>query len=238
MSLPERLIDSGVVTQEQLDQAIAYQEQIGGELGYLIVKLGIADEKAVLDALAEEFQMPAEMIVEADINPKLIAKFPRKVLLRGRGAAIPLREQSGELVVGLTNPEDFPAIDAIRLQAGCMIETVLVPPRTTREILQKHLPPEEEDDAPPARSVKHKTPSLASRSERGRKRMHTLVQDLEAESKDKADKDLSPAEALKRLQTLDSRALLLGLIDVLAAQRVIDSRELLTAARKAAGESE
>ncbi|MCP4129955.1 MAG: hypothetical protein GY754_02955 [bacterium] len=47
----EKCIAKGIITQDQLDKALAEQKSSGGKVGEVIVKLGFATKDQVEDAL-------------------------------------------------------------------------------------------------------------------------------------------------------------------------------------------
>lgn len=56
--LGEVLIQNGSITQDQLDQAVKYQQQTGLPLGNALVKLGFATEETVAQALSKQLSIP------------------------------------------------------------------------------------------------------------------------------------------------------------------------------------
>ncbi|WP_342244288.1 GspE/PulE family protein [Pseudomonas sp. OTU5201] len=57
-SLGQRLLERGLVNQQELDRALAMQRKVGGRLGGILVRSGALAESALLQVLAEQLQMP------------------------------------------------------------------------------------------------------------------------------------------------------------------------------------
>jgi hypothetical protein len=58
--LGELLLERGLISQRELEQALARQQMTGAFLGELLVEMGFVPLDAVLDALAEQFGLRRE----------------------------------------------------------------------------------------------------------------------------------------------------------------------------------
>ncbi len=64
--LGEWLIELGTVTEQEIQQALELQKQIGGRLGHLLVRSGAASEDTIVHALSKQWGYP---LVGEDISP-------------------------------------------------------------------------------------------------------------------------------------------------------------------------
>ncbi len=60
--LGEMLVESGEITQEQLDQALEVQKKEGGLIGIILVNLNLISEKTLVKYLS----LQAERVVKSD----------------------------------------------------------------------------------------------------------------------------------------------------------------------------
>ncbi|TAL33741.1 MAG: hypothetical protein EPN93_13315 [Spirochaetes bacterium] len=60
--LGEMLLESGEITQEQLNEALAIQKKEGGLMGIILVNLGYISEKQLVNYLA----LQAEKVVKSE----------------------------------------------------------------------------------------------------------------------------------------------------------------------------
>lgn len=77
--LGERLIESGLVSAEAIEQALQHQKITGHRLGDCLVELGLVQETALLRFLATEFKtryVSAEKLAKATIPPEVLDKVP------------------------------------------------------------------------------------------------------------------------------------------------------------------
>jgi type IV pilus assembly protein PilB len=120
--LGEILVDEGLITEEQLHDALSNRQldpkrDRRERLGETIVRLGYADEGAIARALASQLSLqflPGEQLVaeEAAVNtvPAGLAE---------RHGILPLKvEKNGTLVVGCADPTNVVAMDDVRLASG------------------------------------------------------------------------------------------------------------------------
>jgi len=110
--LGEALLNAGVVTKEQLAEAVRVQGRRRGMLGEILVSLGHIDEEQLADALAEQLGyergLPELGVAKSDVAGMLGPDFPH------RYRVIPLARRGDEIIVGTPDPTDVAALDAAR----------------------------------------------------------------------------------------------------------------------------
>ncbi|MCX7121081.1 MAG: GspE/PulE family protein [Gammaproteobacteria bacterium] len=110
--LGEMLIAQGIITDEQLQQAIFQQKNSGEKIGQALVSLGFITEKQFLDFFAKQLNIPFYDLklytVDAEIALQLSESYARLY------HAIILKKQDSGLLVGMTDPLDVSAIDKLR----------------------------------------------------------------------------------------------------------------------------
>ena len=67
--LGEQLIGSRLITQEQLDAALADQTSSGGRLGEVLVRMGVLTEQALAHALAAFFGFDVANLRRDNVDP-------------------------------------------------------------------------------------------------------------------------------------------------------------------------
>src|SRR5881392_642859 len=104
--LGELLIARGLLTPEQLGQALQGQSISGGKLGTNLVEMGFVTEDQIADSLSQLLGLPCA-------RPQSVANIPRDVIahlpkeLAERYQAIPLKKEGRELHVGLADPQNL-----------------------------------------------------------------------------------------------------------------------------------
>lgn len=105
------LIEQGIITQEQLDTALVEQRKSGQKLGKALIELGYVKETDIRNILSSQFNIPYVNLSQFKFNPDLVLLLPETLARRYR--AIVLSKQADELVVGMADPTDIFAYDAI-----------------------------------------------------------------------------------------------------------------------------
>src|SRR5436190_11651117 len=117
------LRDRGLLTEAQLEAAIARQQQTGRRLGHVLVELGHVTPEAVLEALSLQLGMPTVRINAFTVNTDALGALPEKAARRH--TAFPMRKVGTTLVVALASPKDLNALDDLRFACGGEIQTAL-----------------------------------------------------------------------------------------------------------------
>jgi len=149
LRLGEFLIQHGLITEEQLDQALNKQFKTGERLGRVLVGMGVISENKILSALRVHLGCPT-------INLKKKNEIPQKVLnlvpydLAKRCQAIPLSvisyKDGHELLVAMSNPMDTDLIDDIEFVSGCTVKPVLALDRDILNALTRFYEPNQKKD--------------------------------------------------------------------------------------------
>jgi type IV pilus assembly protein PilB len=118
--LGERLVARGLVTPEQLQQALELQSRNGTFLGQILVDLGFVGAAAVGGILALEFGVPYVDLLNVRPEPEAVALVPEHLLRETQ--SVPLRATPNTLELAMVDPLDVSAIDRIHLQTGRRVE--------------------------------------------------------------------------------------------------------------------
>ena len=70
--LGDLLVDAGVVTSEQLGEALKKQRELGLKLGETLIELKFTDENEIVEALHQQMGYPVAKIREAKIAPEVM----------------------------------------------------------------------------------------------------------------------------------------------------------------------
>jgi type IV pilus assembly protein PilB len=102
--LGQLLVKRGIVTDEQIGAALALQVTSGKRLGELLVDTGALDERSLVDALADYFDMPVTHLRRDAPDPAALALVPEH--LAREHLAIPVHIDGDGLRVAVAQPSD------------------------------------------------------------------------------------------------------------------------------------
>ncbi|MBO7674904.1 MAG: type II/IV secretion system protein [Atopobiaceae bacterium] len=110
--LGDLLIDAGVITNEQLGQALANQKKTKRRLGDELVQSGIITERQVVDALTMQLGIDFIDLTTVDIDPSMTKLVPKT--LAKRYSVVPVRTRGDELYLAMSDPLNFIATEEVR----------------------------------------------------------------------------------------------------------------------------
>ncbi|TFH75810.1 GspE/PulE family protein [Gammaproteobacteria bacterium LSUCC0112] len=105
------LVQNGVITETQLQQALAKQKSSGQRLGRTLINLGFVQEDKFLGFLSEQLNVPFVDLRRYKFEPAVVQRLSETHARRFR--AIALSEKGGLLMVGMADPTDIHAFDAL-----------------------------------------------------------------------------------------------------------------------------
>jgi type IV pilus assembly protein PilB len=117
------LLEKGVITQEQLDEALNVQKNTTEQIGRILTDLGHVTERDVLRAHAEQLGIPFLELDQTSVDEDVAKAIPQSVVQRYN--AIPIRRSGNRLTVAMSDPSNVFALDDMRLITGYEIDPVL-----------------------------------------------------------------------------------------------------------------
>jgi len=124
--LGEILIERGKLDAMSLDRALAVQADSRERLGALLVTLGIVAPRDVADALATQLGMPLLDLAGYPELPVLEERVSARFLRDAH--ALPVREDSDELVLAMADPTDDYAMEAFAMVTGRRVRPMVAVP--------------------------------------------------------------------------------------------------------------
>jgi type IV pilus assembly protein PilB len=118
------LVKSRLITQAQLDEALATQKKTGGKIGSVVSRLGFCSEQDIISFLGLQFGVPsADLEQWPTIDPAVIALVPAD--LANRYKVIPLQRNGNVLTIAINDPTDIFAVDDVRFHTGYGVDLVI-----------------------------------------------------------------------------------------------------------------
>ncbi len=121
--LGDLLVQKGVITEEQLDDALRQQRldkdgegQGKGMLGRILVRLGYSTEDEITRVVAEQSDVPYISLETYPIDGDAMKLIPPEIARKY--SALPIGFEQGRLLVAMMHPRDIIAIDDLRIYTG------------------------------------------------------------------------------------------------------------------------
>jgi len=134
--LGELLIERGILTQSQVDKAIAVQQERRGLIGEILVELGFAKEEDIAQALTAQYGFPYLPLSNYDINTEIINIVPGRVARQY--LLIPIDKIGNNLTLAMSNPLNVQAIEDVELLSGCSVQTFVSTSSDIKRAIEKY----------------------------------------------------------------------------------------------------
>lgn len=134
--LGDLLLWAGLITEEQLDNALAEQKKSGGRLGSVIARLGYLNETDITQFLGKQFGVKAVNLSEVTIDEALIRLLPPN--LAQKYFAIPVAKRGRVLTVVMLNPTDLQALEDLRFSTGYEIAPAVAPESVILKAIERY----------------------------------------------------------------------------------------------------
>src|SRR2546428_9345784 len=109
------LVETGVISAQQLTEALARQRRTRERLGRILVEQKVATEKQIAQALAAQLDLPLVNLASARIDPKAVKLVPEALARKRR--VLPLVLEGEHLVIAMADPLDVYAVDDVGIAA-------------------------------------------------------------------------------------------------------------------------
>lgn len=137
IKLGEMLVNSRLITTQQLDEALKCQVIFGGRLGTNLIELGYLEEEALARVLSEKLGAPyADPQLLMSLPGEVTCLLPRDIIERYR--VIPLELDKKRLCIAMADPSDLAAIDEIAFMTGYIIRPFVTPEVRLVTALEKY----------------------------------------------------------------------------------------------------
>ncbi len=130
------LIEKGLITQEQLEDALEERDRTGNVLGHILVDFGFASEKDILKVLAEHLGMGTISLKNKEI-PNEILKRVGPTTARAYGV-VPVDVDDGSITVALSDPLNISILDDLRFMLETPVKGVVASKEEIEETLRKY----------------------------------------------------------------------------------------------------
>lgn len=135
--LSEILIERGLITPEQLKDALDEQARTKEFLGKILLDRNQLKESDLLTALSEQFNIPIITLKYRYIDWGLAKSFSASLILDYK--CFPLEKDEWSVTFAITNPLDAWALKKIEEEArGLKVKLVLVSQRDMIEVVQRY----------------------------------------------------------------------------------------------------
>ena len=134
--LGDLLVREGLITREQLSQALQEQRNSGMRLGYTLVKLGLVEETEITKMLARQYRMPAVDLARFEVDPRIVKLIPAEIAVRH--TVLPLKREGRTLTVAMSDPTNMTVVDDLKFITRYDIFPVIAGEYTLKTAIERY----------------------------------------------------------------------------------------------------
>ena len=136
MSIAETLLEKGLISPDDLAEAMELRKKEGTRLDRALVQLGRVSEEALLKVIGEQLAIPLVDLSTATVDVETLRALPAKLVYRKN--LLPISRSNGTLKVATSDPYDLYAFDELRLLTNLEVQPVLAPAEEIRKLIRAH----------------------------------------------------------------------------------------------------
>ncbi|MBI5617861.1 MAG: Flp pilus assembly complex ATPase component TadA [Gammaproteobacteria bacterium] len=133
--LGDLLVENKMISQQQLDAALADQKKSGRKLGKILVENGYLREDALLTFLSKQLNVPFVELAHFKFEPEVVKLIPEIHARRFR--AVALKDKGDAILVGMSDPTNIFAYDELARLLHRPIELAVVREQELLETIEK-----------------------------------------------------------------------------------------------------
>jgi type IV pilus assembly protein PilB len=152
----ELLVEAGVLSQSQLEQALFAQRKDGRRLGHILIELGLASEVQLTQTLSRQLSVPWVSLYHVDFSRSLLNLVPHAVA--ERYCLVPIfvrrvRKVGETLYVAMEDPTNEGAIEEVTRAASLPVKPMIACPSDIRAAIRVYYLGEQASAAAPGPGV-------------------------------------------------------------------------------------
>ena len=138
--LGDLLLEAGLIDQFQLDSALSFQRNLGGQIGEALIKLGYLPEETIMEFLESQQLYSRVSLDELAVDRAIIELLPMERMRKFKVFPVELRHLEKEKIlrVAMTDPTDLRLIEDLQFSTGCRILPMLAPEEDILRAIEMH----------------------------------------------------------------------------------------------------
>ncbi|HTG86703.1 MAG TPA: type IV-A pilus assembly ATPase PilB [Pyrinomonadaceae bacterium] len=122
--LGELLVRENLISPQNLREALDYQREHGGRLGFNLVKLGLVNDDMITAVLSRQYGIPSVNLDLFNIDAAVLRLIPQDVAQKH--CVLPLSRVGATLTLAMVDPTNVFAMDDVKFMTGLNVEPVVV----------------------------------------------------------------------------------------------------------------
>jgi type IV pilus assembly protein PilB len=134
--LGEILVRENLISPQHLREALDYQREHGGRLGYNLVKLGLVSDEMITAVLSKQYGIPSVNLELFHVDEQVLQLIPQEVAQKY--SVLPLSRVGASLTLAMVDPTNVFAMDDIKFMTGLNVEPVVVAEASVQQAIARY----------------------------------------------------------------------------------------------------
>jgi len=134
--LGEILVRENLISPQHLREALDYQREHGGRLGFNLVKLGLVSDDMITAVLSRQYGIPSVNLDLFQIDDSVLRLIPQEVAQKH--SVLPLSRVGATLTLAMVDPTNVFAMDDVKFMTGLNVEPVVVAEASIQHAIAKY----------------------------------------------------------------------------------------------------
>jgi type IV pilus assembly protein PilB len=134
--LGEILVRENLISPQHLREALDYQREHGGRLGFNLVKLGLVSDDMITAVLSRQYGIPSVNLDLFHIDESVLRLIPQEVAQKYY--VLPLSRVGTTLTLAMVDPTNVFAMDDVKFMTGLNVEPVVVAEASVQHAIAKY----------------------------------------------------------------------------------------------------
>lgn len=133
--LGELLMSNGLISNQQLDEALQHKKEHKGRLGTSLIRLNHINEKVLATFLSKQYGIPAISLDSPNVPAELIKMIPQS--LCERHMLIPISMEDNRLNIAVADPTNVAAVDDVRFICNLDVNVFIAPESAIQRAIEE-----------------------------------------------------------------------------------------------------
>lgn len=131
----ELLLEAGIITRQQLEEALQIQKKTGKKIGEILVEKGYVTEDEILEVLEFQLGIPHVKLDQYVIDPEVVNLVSESIARKH--TLIPIQLKDDKLIVAMADPLNIFAIEDVAIFSGKNVRPVIAKASEIKRQIEK-----------------------------------------------------------------------------------------------------
>ena len=138
--LGDLLVNEGLITQENLQRALAEQKGSNEKLGSILVRLNLIQEDQLIGFLSRQYGIPSITLSQLDIDPEVVKLVPAQIARKYE--VLPVKRTGNALTLAMADPTNVFALDDVAFMTNLQVLPVVASQGAIRQTIERLYEPQ------------------------------------------------------------------------------------------------